>query len=86
MMDRKEQERLQYELKKIYEQNPDFYKRSEADKKKYGEKRLIRLNQETLKEIEKNNLGLNEKFIKERKEFLEDFKKDAINFLKRKHF
>ena len=42
-----------YELKKLYGLCPDFYKRSQADKKKYGEKRLIEMNQRLMRELEK---------------------------------
>jgi hypothetical protein len=42
-----------YQLKKLYEVNPDLYKRSEVDKKKYGEERLKRMNQELLHQLQK---------------------------------
>jgi hypothetical protein len=42
-----------YQLKKLYEVNPDLYKRSEVDKKKYGEEKLKRTNQELLYQLQR---------------------------------
>lgn len=47
-----EDRELEGQLKELYKLNPDFYKKSEADKKKYGD-RLVELNKQTLREIEK---------------------------------
>jgi pyruvate-formate lyase len=58
------------DLKKLYEMNPDFYRRSQADKKKYGEKRLIEMNQKLMRDLEKE--------AEKRKEAIEKMNEDEI--------
>jgi len=41
------------DLKELFKLCPELRKKSEADRKKYGEKRLIRMNQELMRKIEK---------------------------------
>ncbi len=71
-----------YDLKKVWEANPDFYHRSQADKKKYGEKRLVEMNRETLRQIEEHN----RKIFEERKNIgreIEQVLKEEAKYLKR---
>lgn len=75
-------EKEKADLKKLYEMNPDFYKRSEADKKKYGEERLKRLNQETIREVIEHNRKIYEE-TKKLPEKATEIVKEEAKFLKR---
>lgn len=77
-----EDRELEGQLKELYKLNPDFYKKSEADKKKYGD-RLVELNRQTLREIEKaaEERKREEKALGER--LAEEFQREAKKYLKR---
>lgn len=86
-----ENKELEGQLKELYKLNPDFYKRSEADKKKYGDK-LVELNRQTMKEIEraaaeriKEERTLGEKLAEEvRREASKYFKRGRSFFIEKK--
>jgi len=73
---------LEGQLKELYKLNPDFYKKSEADKKKYGE-RLVELNKQTLREIEKSaeERKREEKMLGDK--LAEEVYREAIKYFKR---